>query len=101
MTQMSQFDPLGVPQSDLPMSENPRLSLWRTVWLDLPLAWGREVDRFLFRWMEPPTTGKTISGDRADTGPPADGASHDEPDTPVEAVALGLGCGDYSEEVLG
>ena len=83
------------------MAENPWLTLWRTFWLDLPLAWARRD-----RSVPVPLDGAADHREdhrrrRAGSGPPAGAASHDEPDTPVEAVALGLGCGDYSEEVLG
>jgi hypothetical protein len=29
------------------------LTLWRTFWLDLPLSWASEVDRLLYRWIQP------------------------------------------------
>jgi hypothetical protein len=93
-------------QPDWPTAENPWLTLWRTFWLDLPLAWAGEMDRFLFRWLDPSTIGEATShqpvGDgQAGDEVPARAGSPDEPVTATEAVALGLGCGDYSEEVLG
>lgn len=85
--------PVPSPRPDPMPAENPLFSLWRAFWLDLPLAWAGEIDRFLFRWMEPPRTGEAA----------ADPASSPRPDRPVtaaDAVALGLGCGDYADEAL-
>ncbi|MER2268281.1 hypothetical protein [Methylobacterium oxalidis] len=101
MTQLALPHPSSL-QPDLHMAENPWLTLWRTFWLDLPLACAGEIDRLLFRWMEPlATTGSTIADQLADDGPPASASLFDEPSRPAEAVTMGLGCGDYSEEVLG
>jgi len=43
------------------------LTFWRTVWLDLPLAWAREADRFLYRWGRPTDTGMAGPGSHAST----------------------------------
>ncbi|MGH1570407.1 hypothetical protein ACRAWG_06735 [Methylobacterium sp. P31] len=83
---------------DLPVGEEPWLALWRALWLDLPLVWADEMDRFLFRPMEPlagAATPPPASGDEAAPDQP------DQPETPAMAVALGLGCGDYADEALG
>ena len=39
MTPRSLSLPFSVPRPELPVSEDPWLILWRTFWLDLPLAW--------------------------------------------------------------
>lgn len=91
---------LAPPVSDVPpeiaiaeiaVAENAWMILWRTLWLDLPLAWARETDRLLLGWLPPCEAG-------AGAG---DGPAGADPHEPAEAVALGLGCGDYSEDVLG
>lgn len=46
------------------MVEAAWLALWRTFWLDLPLAWASEMDRFLFRWM--PAVDDGPAGGRSD-----------------------------------
>jgi hypothetical protein len=96
---MTPFSP-APPVSDVPpeiaiaeiaVAENAWMILWRTLWLDLPLAWARETDRLLLGWLPPCEAG-------AGAG---DGPAGADPHEPAEAVALGLGCGDYSEDVLG
>ncbi|WP_311276058.1 hypothetical protein [Methylobacterium sp. WCS2018Hpa-22] len=75
------FSPMG-PRSDLDLAEAAWLVVWRTLWLDLPLAWASEVDRFLFRWIEPADTEMDTAG------LDAKGGQH----TVTKAVALNLGC---------
>jgi hypothetical protein len=80
----------------LPLAEEPWQALWRALWLDLPLAWAGEIDRFLFRPMEPMAGGI----------PPASSAQDDNGSDaaalpPATVVWLGLGCGDWSDEGLG
>ena len=75
------FPPMG-PRSDLDLAEAAWLVVWRTLWLDLPLAWASEVDRFLFRWIEPAVTETDTAGLNAKGGP----------HTATQAVALSLGC---------
>lgn len=53
MRRMTSPPPFGASRSELPLAENPWLALWRTFWLDLPLAWAGEVDRLLFQWVPP------------------------------------------------
>jgi len=72
--------------------ESPWFSMWRAFWLDLPLVWAGEIDRFLFRWIERPRTDAAAE--------PVSTSSPDRPVTAADAVALGLGCGDYVDEVL-
>jgi hypothetical protein len=53
MTDTSLTLPSDHPSSEFELSESALLTLWRTFWLVLPLAWGCEVDRFLYSWMPP------------------------------------------------
>ncbi|MDP4003337.1 hypothetical protein [Methylobacterium sp. NEAU K] len=87
MTLKPRLVPSTVAGAALPVSGDPWLALWRTVWLDLPLAWAGEFDRCLSRGTP---LGPAAVADRHA------GAAR----TPAEAVALGLGCGDYAEEAL-
>ncbi|MBX9933498.1 MAG: hypothetical protein K2Y56_18570 [Methylobacterium sp.] len=70
--------PSGNGRSEFDLAQSAWLTLWRTVWLDLPLAWAGEIDRLLFRWIE-----------LIDTAGPHAG---DGPQTASEAIALSLGC---------
>jgi hypothetical protein len=49
MTRMSLPLPGNGSSMDAPVPNSLWLTLWRTVCLDLPLAWAGEVNRFLFR----------------------------------------------------
>lgn len=62
MRQDSPALPSRPPRSDFELAENALLTLWRTVWLDLPLAWAGEVDRFLYRWVQPVDKGDCLFG---------------------------------------
>lgn len=53
MTDMSPTIPSGHPSSEFELPENALLTLWRTFWLVLPLAWACEVDRLLHGWIQP------------------------------------------------
>lgn len=53
MTRGSSDLPARPPSSEFELAENALLTLWRTFWLDLPLAWASEVDRLLYRWIQP------------------------------------------------
>ncbi|QGY02031.1 hypothetical protein MMSR116_09165 [Methylobacterium mesophilicum SR1.6/6] len=64
MTARPLAPPIGGLPPDLAMVEAAWLALWRTFWLDLPLAWASEMDRFLFRWM--PAVDDGPAGGRSD-----------------------------------
>lgn len=49
----SSAPPVGSPRSALSVTGAAWLAPWRAFWLDLPLAWAGEIDRFLFRWVPP------------------------------------------------
>lgn len=87
--------PSGDPRPGLPLAEDPWTALWRALWLDLPLVWADEMDRFLFRPTEP------MAGPSAGTAAPPSGEAEaaSRPETAAMAVALGLGCGDYADEI--
>lgn len=53
MTRGSSDLPARPPSSEFELAGNALLTLWRTFWLDLPLAWASEVDRLLYRWIQP------------------------------------------------
>ncbi|ACB24594.1 hypothetical protein CTI14_03215 [Methylobacterium radiotolerans] len=59
---MTSPPPFGASRSKLPLAENPLLALWRAFWLDLPLARAGEVDRFLYRWVQPVDMGDCLFG---------------------------------------
>lgn len=92
MTPFSPAPPASDVPSEIAVAENAWMILWRTLWLDLPLAWARETDRLLLGWLPPFATGPGAGSGAGSVGV--------EPHSPVEAVALGLGCGDYSADVL-
>lgn len=52
-----------MPDTELPPAGAAWMELWRTIWLDLPLVWADEMERFLFGRVPP---------DAADADPPAD-----------------------------
>lgn len=81
------FPPWG-PRPDLALVEAAWRLAWRTFWVDLPLAWASEMDRSLFRWIEPVVTETGAAGLHPEEGP----------HTATEAVALSLGC-DPSAEI--
>ncbi|MHB2210840.1 hypothetical protein [Methylobacterium sp. CM6257] len=93
MMPMSPPPPYRGSGPDLPLGEDPWLAMWRALWLDLPLIWADEMDRFLFRPTEP-VAGAATPSSGEDSAP-------DQPETPATAVALGLDCGDYADEALG
>ncbi|UIN37332.1 hypothetical protein [Methylobacterium oryzae] len=62
MRQASTTLPSHPPRSDFELAENALLTLWRTFWLDLPLAWAGEVDRLLYRWAQPVDMGDCLFG---------------------------------------
>jgi len=90
MTPFSPVPPVSDVPSEIAVAENAWMILWRTLWLDLPLAWARETDRLLLGWLPP-----FEAGAGADDRPVGT-----DPHKSAEAVALGLGCGDYIEDVL-
>ena len=92
----------SVPLSDVQPVEDPWLLLWRALWFDLPLAWCDEADRFLHRRFDPVTTQAGSDGaSRSEAASSReDMRPEDRPASSAQAVALGLGCGDYSAEAL-
>ncbi|KZC00860.1 hypothetical protein AU375_03021 [Methylobacterium radiotolerans] len=60
MTRGSSDLPARPPSSEFDLAENALLTLWHTFWLDLPLAWASEVDRLLYRWIQPADTGNRL-----------------------------------------
>lgn len=62
MTRRSSDLPALPPSSEFEFAENALLTLWRTFWLDLSLAWGSEVDRLLYPWIQPADTGDRLLG---------------------------------------
>lgn len=81
MTQRAPAPSDGDPPSELDVAGNAWMTLWRTVWLDLPLAWAREADRWLYRWEAPTDMHPGLGDPRA----------RDEPHTPADTIPLGLG----------
>lgn len=53
MTRGSSALPAHPQSSEFELAENALMTLWHTFWLDLPLAWACEVDRLLYRWIQP------------------------------------------------
>ena len=53
MTRGSSDLPARPPSSEFELAENALLTLWRTFWLDLPLAWASEVCRLMYRGVHP------------------------------------------------
>jgi len=88
------------PRVDHPMDDPAWLALWRTLWLDLPLAWADTMARSLSWWLPPGSDRGTVRRDLPDR----ELLGSDLPDaswTSAEVVALGLGCGDVSGDILG
>lgn len=81
--------------------ENPWLILWRTLWFDVPILWANEIDRLLDREAGPLTDAAPLPDGRRENGGETGLGMVDASVTPEVAVALGLGCGAYSEAILG
>ncbi len=62
MRQETPAFPSCPPRSEFELAEDALLTLWRTFWLDLPLAWACEVDRLLYRWVQPADVGDCLFG---------------------------------------
>lgn len=60
MTRGSSALPTPPARSEFACTENALLTMWRTFWLDLPLAWAGEIDRLLYGWVQPVDIGDCL-----------------------------------------
>ncbi|MWV22939.1 hypothetical protein FVE89_13205 [Methylobacterium sp. 2A] len=62
MTRGSSALPVHPQSSTFELAGNTLMTLWRTFWIDLPLVWACEVDRLLYRWIQPADIGDRLPG---------------------------------------